>query len=299
MDIISLYNDYGVRYMTEGHKHCRPGWANTECPFCTGNPGYHLGVSLDGAFFRCWRCGWHPQSKALAKLLNVKEFEAKKILLDYKGIKSVSKPLSRKIRVKQYKLPTETKECKTTHCKYLTKRNFDPDIVIPKWNLLGTGPASLLDGINYSHRIIAPIRWNGEDVSFQGRDITNKHALKYMACPQDRELMDHKHTLYGKQEKWTDTGILVEGITDVWRLGHHAFACFGIEFKTKQVREIIKQFKRVFIVFDDEDQAQKQAKKMKAILEQFAIEAIIINIEGDPGAMSQSDANQLVKDLIK
>ena len=42
MDIVQLYQDHNVDFMTEGHPHCRPGWVNTVCPFCTGNPGYHL-----------------------------------------------------------------------------------------------------------------------------------------------------------------------------------------------------------------------------------------------------------------
>lgn len=46
MDIVRLYHDYGVDHRTEGHKHCRPGWVNTECPFCEGNKGFHLGWNI-------------------------------------------------------------------------------------------------------------------------------------------------------------------------------------------------------------------------------------------------------------
>ena len=58
MKLIQLYQDYNVPFQTEGHKHCRDGWVNTECPFCTGNPGLHLGATLDGKIFTCWRDGW-------------------------------------------------------------------------------------------------------------------------------------------------------------------------------------------------------------------------------------------------
>ena len=46
MDVLRLYQDYGVDHLTEGHKHCRDGWVNTPCPFCSGNDGYHLGWNL-------------------------------------------------------------------------------------------------------------------------------------------------------------------------------------------------------------------------------------------------------------
>ena len=69
MDIIRLYRDYGIDHKAEGHKHTRPGWVNTECPFCTGNPGMHLGWNLKEEYFFCWRCGWHAPITTLSELL--------------------------------------------------------------------------------------------------------------------------------------------------------------------------------------------------------------------------------------
>jgi hypothetical protein len=51
MDIIGLYRDFGIEHRTEGHKHCRPGWVNTECPFCTGNAGLHLGWHIEEEYY--------------------------------------------------------------------------------------------------------------------------------------------------------------------------------------------------------------------------------------------------------
>ena len=45
MDILSLYQEHGVMIADEGHKHSRPGWVQTTCPFCTGHEGYHLGYT--------------------------------------------------------------------------------------------------------------------------------------------------------------------------------------------------------------------------------------------------------------
>ena len=87
----------------------------------------------------------------------------------------------------------------------------------------------MLDNINYSHRIIIPYIWNSEIVSFDARDATNKQLNKYQACPLEREIVEHKRILYGTQEMWTDTGICVEGTTDVWRLGTDSFATSGIK----------------------------------------------------------------------
>ena len=89
----------------------------------------------------------------------------------------------------------------------------------------------------------------------------------------------------------------MEGITDVWRLGSAAFATFGIEFTQEQVREIKKHFDEVFVIFDDEPQAVRQALKMVAELRFRGVRAQHVPIVGDPGGMSQTDADNLVKSL--
>lgn len=299
MKILELYRDYNVPHQTEGHKHCRDGWVNTDCPFCSGNPGLHLGATLDGKVFTCWRCGWKPTSKAIAKLIGVGEGKAKEIMREYGGkpTSKKAKQITRKPRTKSHRLPSDTGPCQPRHKKYLASRNFHPNRMILRWNLQGTGPIAKLDGIDYSHRILAPIYWDGKQVSFQTRDITGRHPAKYMACPEDRELIKHKHILYGRQQDWEDTGICVEGITDVWRLGTKAFATFGIKYTRRQLRHIAASFKRVFIIFDDESQAQKQAKELVSELNFRGVEAINITINGDPGDLSEKEARDLIKKI--
>lgn len=299
MDILRLYQDYNIPYETEGHKHCRPGWANTECPFCSGNKGIHLGVSINSAHFYCWRCGWHPAKKAIAALLKINEQEAAKILKEYIGISQTESAPVVKIRRKTYKHPTATGTLLRPHEMYLKQRDFIPLNIAKQWGVLGTGPASILDGINYSHRLFIPIYWQGKEVTFQTRDITGKHKMKYLACPMEREVFHHKHIIYRHPDAVGDTGILVEGVTDVWRFGKDAFACFGIETTTKQVRLISNLFKRVFIVFDDDPQAVVNAEKIAAELRFRNTEAHVIEIEGDPANMPQQEADKLIYSLLK
>ena len=298
MDVIKLYNDFGIPYQSEGHKHCRPGWVNTPCPFCTGNPGLHLGVPLDGGPFVCWRCGPKPPAKAVAKLLNITEPKARSVIKQYQG-QSVAKEIKRKPRKKSHKLPSNTTTLTKRHKQYLYRRNFDPEKLEREWKLMGTGPTAKLDFVDYKHRIVAPIVWNKEQVSFQARDITTKSPVKYKACPEERELIKHKHVLYGKAEKWSDTGICVEGITDVWRLGPKSFATFGIKYTKKQLRIISKSFSRVFVVFDDDLQAIEQANQLIKELHFRGVKAKRIDIKGDPGDMNQDEADYLVKNLLK
>ena len=166
------------------------------------------------------------------------------------------------------------------------------------WDIRSTGPISLLDGINYSHRILIPIYWENKQVTFQARDVTDKHPLKYMACPKNRELIHHKHIVYRHPEAQNDIGIAVEGVTDVWRFGKVAFATFGIEYTRQQVRLIAGLYKEVIVIFDDEPQAQRKAKELVADLQFRGVPARSIIIKGDPGSMSQKEANKLLKQIL-
>lgn len=301
LKILDLYQDYSIPSQTEGHKHCRPGWINTACPFCIGNEGLHLGYDLEDNYFRCWRCGWHPVAETIAALVGVHASESRLLLKQYGGIAKVEEAPTAQPRPKAHKLPSGIKSLQRQHQSYLVKRGFDPEKIARKWGLLGTGPVSSLDGADYKHRILAPIRWHDSQVSFQTRDITNKAKHKYKACTKERELVHHKEILYGDQSEWGDVGICVEGVTDVWRFGPKAFAVFGIGFKTPQIRAIIQaKFKRVFVVFDNDPQAQIQANKLVSELKFAGVKAFQTTIlNGDPAAMKQDDADSLVKELTK
>jgi len=301
MDIIKLYQDFSIPYQTEGHKHCRPGWVNIECPLCTGeHEGLHLGFHLDGNYYSCYRCGGNSIYKVLSALLKITNYkELKAIIERYDTVILKSKEPLVKMRAKAHRLPSNCEPLQANHRHYLEKRGFDPDYLESTWGLLGTGVYSKLDNIDYKHRIIIPFYWEGKQVSFDSRDITGKDPGRYKACPKDRELIEHKHILYGKQTEWKDSIILVEGCTDVWRLGVKSASVSGIKFTPKQVRVIAQIFKRVAVCFDDDPQAKIQANKMIAELKFRGVDAFRVDIEGDPGSMKQEDADYLVKQLIK
>jgi len=298
--ILDLYKDYSITHATENNKHTRPGWVQVHCPFCRGSNDFHLGYNLSGNYFYCWKHGWGAPIPTLAKILNVSEKQAKDIIIDYGGTahKKTKKEIP-KTDKKPFKLPVGTGELEKRHRVYLEKRNFDPDKLLYQWQLKATGIIALLDNTDYKHRIVAPVRWDGEIVTFQARDITGKSLLKYLACPKDREIIHHKHILYGAQEFWGDTGIIVEGITDVWRFGPAAAATFGIEYTAKQLMVIKRSFKRVAVVFDGgEAQAKNKADQMVGELRVVGVDAFRVDIVGDPGGMAQDEADYLVKQIL-
>lgn len=302
MSIQRILSKHNIPYVTEGNKHCTEGWVNIHCPFCTGSQDYHLGIHEDGKAANCWRCGSHSVVSVLQQLLKITKGEAIQKLKESGSASSFSRRAEEaKVSIFPLRFPKPYSKLTPYYKKYLENRNFDPDYLEEEWGLLQTGPSSFLDNISYSHRILIPIRWNGEIVSFQGRDITGKSERKYLACSKRREKIHHKNILYGKQEQWkTASGIIVvEGVTDVWRLGPGSVATFGIKFKMEQVMALSKINDRFFIVFDSDQDAQNQAKILSTKLKALGKQVHIEKIADDPGSMKQDDANHLVKMLLK
>jgi hypothetical protein len=302
MDILRLYQDYGIPIAPEEDKHHRYGWVNTECPFCSNlpgsNPGYHLGWNEDEEYFYCWRCGWKPPIKTIATLLNIKYDDANQLLIQYGVNRSIR--AYKKVKDKQpFTLPIGTKEMLSSHRKYLNGRGFNSYKIEKLWGIKATGPIGKLGNNDYRFRIVIPFYWNGEIVSFDSRDITDKQPERYKACPKEREIIEHKKIVYGNQEYWESTGIGVEGPTDVWRLGPRSVATSGIAYRPEQVRLIAQSFKRFAVIFDDESQAQKQARKLVAELKFRGVDAWNVKIKGDPGSLKQHEADELVKTILK
>lgn len=290
MKIFDMLRDCRVDFITGGHKHAQDGWVNFSCPFCTGNPGYHLGYCVEEDFFTCWRCGGHSNLSVVKKLHDCSWAKAHKLLDQYAGASYVR--VKKTQLAEEVSLPSGTSDMTKRHKEYLMSRNFNPDELERIWELQGTGPTG-----NYRFRIIAPIYLKGKLVSYQGRDITGLQELKYKACPKEKEVVEHKNTLYGIDKVKGNSIVIVEGITDVWRLGPGSVATLGIKFRPPQVA-LMRSFKNRFILYDDDIQAIQQADRLYNILSGFPGHTEVFDIEGDPGDLDQIEADLFMKECV-
>lgn len=304
IDVEQLFRDYGISYQTEGHKHCRPGWVNTACPFCSGNPGLHLGYCIDKndelrGRFVCWRCGGKSTTWALKALLSVSYREAEETEKRYSKLSVFSpRTVSAKARrrPKTVDPPQSLLPLTKKHRKYLKERKFNPEKLIRLWDIGSIGH----EGGIYKFRMFIPVYFNGKLVSFQCRSLSSDNKnLKYLACEKELEVIEHKHLLYGYDQVPGNTIVIVEGVTDVWRLGPGAVATFGIKYKVEQI-ELMKQFSTRYILYDSDPQAIKQAKKLESYLSQFSGTTERLEpFSGDPGDFDQKEANKLMKQLLR
>jgi DNA primase len=222
--------------------------------------------------------------------------QAKEILKRYTtGMVHHRHPKQMEDRPTKVELPKGCGPLKKMHMDYLRGRNYDPHQLVREWGLQGTGHLG-----DYKFRIIAPIYVDGRLVSYQGRDITGKSSLPYMACRKADEVIHHQHTVYGLDQTVGDSVAIVEGVTDVWRLGPGAVSVFGIEFTPPQIDLISDRFKRITILFDEDPQAVEQTNLLVKKLKPLKIEVIHMVLDGvnDPAELSPEDAKRLMWEII-
>jgi DNA primase len=291
---IKFLNDYNIPYKQEG-KNISKGWVGISCPFCY-DTSTHGGFNLEKGNYSCWRCGKHQIEEIIKILTRCKPHHAFEIVKAYTGASLIKQPPKTALHkpTGALKLIGQT-PLTNTHQNYLAKRGFNPSYLSKKYYLRGTGPIG-----KFKHRIIIPIILNGEIISYQTRDITGIAELRYKPCPKEEEVIPYKHTLYNIDSCY-DKAIILEGVTDVWRMGNGAVATFGIMYTQEQIRLLIDNgIKEVFIVFDPEPQAQKQANKLASDLIGFGIttEVVQLNDWKDPAEMSNQKALELKRELF-
>lgn len=186
-----------------------------------------------------------------------------------------------------------TREMATFQREYLGARRYDPDEVFTKYNLHFAGPIG-----EFARKIIIPITHQGKIVSFLGKTAAFNVELPYKNCPDKDSLVSVKDTLYDLDNCNGSTVLVVEGVFDKWRLGGNVAATFGTKFTDAQVG-LLKDFKRVFILFDTEPTAQAQAKELCNRLAIYT-EVIQLQLEsGDPDDLSDDDVKHLRKQVFK
>ncbi len=285
MKITELLEQYNIPIAPTGHHHGRPGWVQIDCPFCgEESHSWHMGYSLEGRYFNCWKCGYHTAAQVISKLTGLSITKSTRLLYKLEIVEE-------KIAVKttgQYKPPQGVRDLMRIHKQYLDSRGFHWPTLIKFWNIRGIGVSRDLPW-----RIFIPIYYRGKPVSWTARALSDSDGvLRYKSAAPEEEFVEHKTILYGSDYARVST-IVVEGPTSVWRLGLGATATFGTDFTQAQVKQIAK-FQIRAICFDNEPIAQQQAKKLCNLLSPLPGETYNICLDcKDPAIAPNGDILKL------
>ena len=300
-NIVQYLRDRRVDF--EGPDH--GGWVNVQCPFRrsaqTGsNPDKkYLGFNLPKDFLNCWRCGPHSVEDYIMAVERCEYHIACQRASEYNNdLAWVAAPPQKQAQGLSGSLdwPAGTLPIQDVHRRYLASRGFDPEQLEARYGLMGTVNAG-----DYAGRIMIPIFVGGIMCSYQGRTIVKGIEPRYKACHREKELIDHRELLYDMDNARDDTVMVVEGVTDAWRLGDGAVATFGTSLsKTSPQIMLLKGFRRAFVIFDAEPKAQAKGRWLADQLSALGLEAVNVRLKaGDPGGMTPDQAMELKERLLK
>jgi DNA primase len=230
------------------------------------------------------------------ELLNINYYEALKVIKEYTNDYHV--PIIEKRVHENNIIELPGRKLEQRHKDYLLKRNFDPDLLERKYKIRGTNH---IDGL-WKFRIIIPIYFKNQLVSFTSRAIYEDMEPRYLTLAKNKERICHKNILYNYDNCVKKHGknsiILVEGLFDVMNLGDNTVCTFGTSVTSYQL-QLLSEFDSIFIIFDPEEQAQKKALKLArnlAVLNKQVENLYIKDIE-DPGAMTEEQVKELKEEL--
>ena len=301
MLLTDFLDDYGIEYWDHG-KNVSPGWINIQCIFCEDHSN-HLGIRLSDLRVSCWRCGGNKIHRLIMGIAECSYQESQNTYLLLRSSLGVGyqSPLystaSSSELSKMVSLPREcTKEFPKDHITYLKNRGFNPKKIIKKYKLQAVHTIG-----KYKFRIIIPIYMNKKLVSFTSRDITDEQKLRYKGASESECILKTKEVIYNYDtlSKGSDA-ILVEGPTDVWKLGNGTISTLGITYTRKQIIAIKKKkIRNMFILFDRGRKERIAAKKLARIFAPLvkSIEVVTLNKVKDPGELKVEEAELIKRQL--
>lgn len=291
-DIYKFLEEYSIDYKDRGKGTTR-GWVQVrECPFCL-NDNYHLGYNINKNFFHCWVCGNSGKPEFLVyKLLKTTYTTAQKIYRRYSSDFDLYEEGEQVIYSDNVDVKWDPFLHKI-HSEYLASRNYDP-LFIQRRYMVG----SCYTVGRFPYSLVMPIYDDGQLVNATSRDVTGKQTEKYLSLSNEESVLNIKKCVYNIDNA-KENILIVEGPFDMWRMGGSTVALFGIDFESYQVNRILSKFpENIYVMFDNEFEAQKKAKKLCSCFSPFVknVENIEIDTK-DPASFTQEEALTIRNEL--
>jgi hypothetical protein len=309
-DVLRWLDDEGYVYSPESEA---SDYVVMQCPACA-DIGKHLSVKYRGdaaVVFHCWRCendldGMKGNGFTLVmRLREVSKPVARNILERYQledGFRTARKQAERPRRDYKTLLPEFAERIEAGRepelvKRWFNKRRFDLSLC-QKYSLhfCEMGEQAL--------RLIIPVFLDRQMISWTARDMTGKAESKYISCANDRGISPIKSCLYGIDEaKAQPFIILVEGVTDKWRLGDSAVALFGKAWTAAQrllLWEKVGDADRPIIVALDPDVNDEEVRQTINRVRNLFDDVRALHLDPakdgkDPGELSDARAGEILE----
>lgn len=284
-----VLNELGITYLTGNHHHTTHGWLQTDCPDCSSEGKYRLGIHAGRGNASCWVCGPKKSYTVIAALAGVGVQRVRDLM---KGVRRDDTNDDR-VHTGRYHVPFPVGPLKSVHRKYLRSRQFDPDEIAKLWQVQGIAG----DGLRWKWRLFVPVTLYGKPVSWTTRSLKDD-GPRYRSAKPEWEKVPHKQTVYGL-DYVRHSCVVVEGPTGCWRIGPGCVCTFGTRFDPRQV-SLLAQVPTRYVLFDPEAEAQLQARRLCDLLTAYPGNTELVQMPGgvDPGSLTPKQVRQVRRLLV-
>ena len=290
IDVKNILDELSIDYKGGG-KNVGSADLNIDCPYCYADK--HLGISVNTGFVNCWICEFEDSYyknkhgdlirpgivQVLVESTDSGWREVKEVL-ERNGWDSVASDKDNELSLSDECLFPDGARPFTVKSReqrlasqYLWSRRFSRDTA-ERYNLrvAGKGP--------YEGRIIIPVYLDDELVCYTSRDYTGKQD-RYKNSFFTNSKIRMRDTLYNYDvAKRFDHTNMVEGPTDLWRMGADTLGVFRSALSRGQRNLIIRaNFKSLAIIFDPN--ATSRAYTIAGELSPFIPEIKVVRLVGD------------------
>lgn len=281
----------GINYSTSGNN-VGNGWIGLACPWCSDIKN-HLGINLNNLIVHCWKCNISTHiTKLIQEIEQCSYPQAKQIIESDNGRQQLKEIIEIKKPADSLVMPEGIQSgIMNIHRQFLINKNLDPNYITKKYKLMSGG----LSGW-YKFKLVLPYYKNNQIMTFSFRD-TAGGGTRYRHYSEDRSLVSVKHMLYNEDNCHGNTVVVVEGVSDCWRMGNSTTATSGTQWTNEQLALLVK-YEKVMILFDAEEEAQRQARKLAMALTPFVSSVEVLDIGvGDPGELTEKEVKWLRKEI--
>jgi len=320
---------HSIDYVTQGPNVAR-GAINVKCPFCgPADPSEHLGISLSGKGWGCWRNATHrgkSRARLIQALLRCSHERAQELaggtvvtpqdnsFADQLSSMLTGEQVAKVERPTKLELPTEFKPLTANaglakpFVEYLQNRGYAFEDV---WWAASIYDLHYCTRGDFQYRIIIPL-YNEDQrlVSWVGRTIVPDTNPRYKALHVDSAIAAPGDTLLGLHvlSRLKDTRALVvcEGAFDAIRvslfgraLGIWGTCLFGLNVSDSQsflLEELSDRFEHVYLLLDEDASlqsfrlSQRLGRKCRPLRLPMGI--------GDPGELKATQAASLFAQML-
>jgi len=274
-------------------------WIGVEtCPMC-GAGNFHFAINKESKLGSCWVCAENcSPPKMIMLMLDTDWSTSYKILNKYS--EKVIQHMPRK-NADLVKYPSDIMDLNKSGKAYLKKRMFNPETIEKEYGVKQTGPVSYLKAgglkIDFRFRLMIPMYMNHELISYTARAI-GKNETRYQNPNIEACKITPSSAVYNI-DSVKNKCIIVEGVTDVWRMGKEVVSLQGVKYTPKQVRFLAeKRLEKTFVMYDPN--AEKEALKLANSLSGLCGEINIVTLQTkcDPAELSDFEALKIKHQLL-